>query len=312
MFGSGASQSDDRSGLVASYDAFMMARTLVLLGVLIHFATADTLLLCGADEVFRIDPAVETSTKLWSWRAKDCKEIPAALKGGFGTTDECKPIDGGKRLLIASSGGGCALLEYPSGKALWWARVPNAHSIEALRGGRVAVASSVGQGGNKVVIFDTAQVDLPIAELDLPSAHGLVWDQARNSLWALGFKELIRCELPLVEGKMLPRIHSRHALPDDDGHDLRAVPGSSDLLLSTDRGVWRFNRDTGKFRADPKLADWAKLKSIDINPNDGRLAVVRAEGGNWWSDSIRFLEPVGVLRLKGECLYKARWIQVAD
>ena len=61
------------------------------------------LLLCGMDEVFAIDPsAAETGgiKKLWSWRAKDHAELPETIRGSFGTTDECKPVDGGKKILI--------------------------------------------------------------------------------------------------------------------------------------------------------------------------------------------------------------------
>src|SRR5687767_4408956 len=74
---------------------------------------------CGAAEVYQIDVAAEKPVKLWSWRARDCAEIPEKLKGAFNTTDDCKPLEGGKKLLVSSSGGGCALLELPSGKALW-------------------------------------------------------------------------------------------------------------------------------------------------------------------------------------------------
>src|ERR1700722_11340329 len=71
-------------------------------------ANSATLLLCGMDEVFAIDPSsAETGCieKLWSWRAKDHAELPETVRDRFGTTDECKPVDGGKEILISSSGG---------------------------------------------------------------------------------------------------------------------------------------------------------------------------------------------------------------
>ena len=264
----------------------------------------DLLLVCGGDEVFQIDPAADPPAKLWSWRAKDRPEIPAELKGAFNTTDECKPLDGGKRLLVTSSGGGCALLELPSGKALWWARVPNAHSIEALPGGRIAVASSVNANGNKVLLFDGKIPGKSIAELPLPSAHGLVWDEARKCLWALGFGELLACEI--AEDKIT--VKARHRLPDNDGHDLRAVPGSPDLMLSTHAGVWRFHRDESRFRPDPDLMDRVGVKSADLHPATGRLAVVQASGEHWWTETIELLHPAAKRIFKGETLYKARWL----
>lgn len=264
----------------------------------------DLLLVCGGDEVFQIDPAANPPAKLWSWRAKDRPEIPADLQKAFNTTDECKPLDGGKRLLVTSSGGGCALLELPSGKALWWARVPNAHSIEALPGGKIAVASSVNANGNKVLIFDEKIPGKSIAELPLPSAHGLVWDEARKCLWALGFGELLACE---VAGDKLV-VKTRHKLPDEDGHDLRAVPGSPDLMLTTHAGVWRFHRDDAVFRPDPDLKDRVEVKSADFHPSSGRLVVMQSSGKSWWTDQIEFLHPTAKLTFKGETLYKARWL----
>lgn len=284
-----------------------MIRTLFTSLLLATTAFAgDLLLVCGGDEVFQIDPAANPPAKLWAWRAKDRPEIPAGLKNAFNTTDECKPIDGGKRLLVTSSGGGCALLELPSGKALWWARVPNAHSIEALPGGRIAVASSVNANGNKVLLFDEKIPERSIAELPLPSAHGLVWDEARKCLWALGFGELLACEV--AGGKLT--VKARHKLPDEDGHDLRAVPGSPDLMLSTHAGVWRFHRDDALFRPDPDLKDRVEVKSADFHPVSGRLVVVQASGKNWWTEQLEFLHPAAKLNFKGETLYKARWLTI--
>ncbi|WP_193214467.1 DUF6528 family protein [Luteolibacter marinus] len=268
----------------------------------------DFLLVCGGAEVFQLDSSVDPPAKRWSWTAKNCEELPAELANAFNTTDECKPVDGGKRLLVTSSGGGCILLELPAGKALWWARVPNAHSIEALPDGLIAVASSVGNAGNKVLLFDRRTPGKPLSEVMLPSAHGLVWDDQRKCLWALGFEELIACTLE--ENRL--EVKSRHALPDKDGHDLRAIPGSSELVLSTHAGVWRFDRDKPGFRADPLLKDRLEIKSIDVHPVSGRTVTVQASGGNWWTDTIGFLRPDATLQLPDERLYKARWLTGSD
>jgi hypothetical protein len=264
----------------------------------------DLLLVCGGDEVFQIDPAAKPPVKLWSWRARDRPELPAALRNTFRTTAECKPLSDGKRLLVTSSGGGCALLELPSGKPLWWARATNAHSIEALPGGLIAVAASVGKGGDKVLLFDEKVPMEPLSEIPLPSAHGLVWDEARKCLWAVGFSELIACT---ADGGKLA-VKSRHKLPDDDGHDLRAVPGSPDLMLSTHGSVWRFHRDEATFRPDPDLKDHIEVKSADIHPRSGRLAVIQASGKNWWTETLELLHPAAKPTLKGETIYKARWL----
>ena len=284
----------------------MFRRLVLVLGFLAYPAAAgDHLMVCGADEVVRIDLTASPTNRVWSWSAAGCDEIPADLKNAFATTDECKPVDGGKHLLVSSSGGGCALLELPSVKALWWARVTNAHSIEALPDGRIAVASSVGKTGNKVVLFDREVPGRSITELPLKSAHGLVWDDGRKLLWALGYDVLIACR---IDGDRLELMRST-PLPDTDGHDLRAVPGSQKLILSTHKGVWLFDRETSSFRAHPRMHDWEMVKGIDVHPTSGRIAVVRAEGGNWWADTVRFLEPEDETPVDGEkIVYKARWM----
>jgi hypothetical protein len=264
------------------------------------------LMLCGMDEVFVIAPAgVE---KLWSWRAKEHAELPVALRGSFGTTDDCKPVADGKQILISSSSGGCALVKYPSGQVLWFARVTNAHSLEMLPRERVVVASSVGAKGNRLVLFDLAHSDQPLSDVALPSAHGVVWDEQRHRLWALGFDELRSYELKDWETDK-PTLNqlTSHPLPDGDGHDLQAVPGGNDLVVTTGRGVHLFDRERGEFRSHPDLGMRAGMKCVSIHPSTGRIVFVQSAGDHWWSDKLGFLAPAGELKLESDKVYKARW-----
>ena len=271
---------------------------------------AEHLMVCGGAMVYQIDPAVEKPVKTWTWQAKDCKELPEVLRGAFATTDDCKPLDEGRKLLVSSSSGGCALLEIPSGKALWWAKVSNAHSIEGLPGGLIAVAASISKEGNKVLLFDSKVAEKALAEIPLHSGHGLVWDDSRKTLWALGYEELLACELGSGDSRTLT-VKERHALPDKDGHDLRAVPGSADLILSTDHHVWRFDREKKSFRADPILGDSKLVKCTEPNAA-GRLLVVQASEEKWWTDEIHFHNPDTKLQIPGEMIYKARWMEVRE
>lgn len=280
----------------------------IFLAMLSHACATDRLVVCGWDEIFQVDPTAKPATKLWSWKAKDHPEIPEAIRKTFGTTAECKPVENGAKLLIVSSGGGCGLLELPSGKALWWAKVSNAHSIEALPENRILVAGSTG-AGNKLALFDARQSEHVIWETPLPSGHGIVWDSTRSMVWALGFKELRGYALkdwqsasPSLEMK------STHTLPDDDGHDLRAVPGSADLVLSTGKHVWLFDRDKGSFRGHPDLKNKEQIKAIDIHPRTGQLIFTQAQKPNWWTDTLTFLHPDAQIHLEGERIYKARWL----
>ncbi len=266
---------------------------------------ADRLLLCGGSEVFMVEP--DATTKVWSWRAKDHPEFPADLAKAFATTDDCKPLDGGKRILVSSSSGGCALVERETGKPLWWAKVRNAHSIEALPDGRIIVASSV--GGDKLLLFDSAKGDRVLWETPLPSAHGVVWDAARKRLYALGFKEL-RSYAPVNWDTATPTLELKQTipLPDDDGHDFSPVPGSADLVLTTDRHVWIFDRDKSEIRPHPEFKDRPGVKCVSIHPGSGRTLLIQSSGGNWWSETAELFQPNGIITLKGETLYKGRWL----
>lgn len=273
---------------------------------------SGALLLCGMDEVFAVDPsAAETGStkKLWSWRARDHDELPDNVRGRFGTTDECKPVDGGKKILVSSSGGACALVERPSGRVLWYAEAPNAHSLEMLPHGRVAVASSVGAGGNRLLVFDLAHSDRPVSSTPLPSAHGVVWDEQRQRLWALGFQELRCYQLSDWESKKPSlTLESSHPVPDEDAHDLQSAPGGNDLIVSAARHVYLFDREKHEFRLHPDLGDKAGVKCVSIHPLNGRIVFLQGQGEAWWSDALGFLAPVGEATLRNERLYKARWL----
>lgn len=268
-------------------------------------AAADRLILCGGAELFMVEP--DATTKVWSWRAKDHRELPADLSNAFATTDECKPVDNGKRLLVSSSSGGCALLDTATGKPLWWAKVRNAHSIESLPDGRVVVASSL--GGDQLVLFDTAKGDRVLWQTALPSAHGVVWDPARMRLFALGFKEL-RSYALLNWTSLTPALELKQTipLPDDDGHDLSPVPGSPDLVLTTERHVWLFDRDQATIRPHHDFKDRASVKCVAIHPRSGRTLLIQAAVGHWWSETCELFQPPGKLSFKGETLYKGRWL----
>lgn len=275
-------------------------------------ATAEPLVFCGWDKVFILDLADAEKgkiDKLWSWRATDRKELPEALRGSFRTTDDCKPVDGGTKILISSSSGGCALVERPSGRVLWYASVPNAHSLERLPGDRLIVASSVSPNGNRLILYDPARSDQPAWETPLVSAHGVVWDEKRQLLWALGLKELRCYELKDWSGdKPSLTRKASHPLPDAGGHDLQAIPQSDNLVLTTGRHVYLFDREERRFRLHPELGDKAHVKCVSVHPVNGRTVFVQASEKAWWSDAIGLLSPAAQVSLPGERLYKARWI----
>jgi hypothetical protein len=299
-----------RHAVVALLGLPLAARTAV---AAVRQAAADTeLVVCGWDEVFILalggGPA-PAYRKVWSWHAADSPQIPADMQALFRTTDDCKPVEGGRRILISSSGGGVALVDRETRQAPFFARVTNAHSLEMLPGGRIAAVASVSTAGtgNRLVIFDAAS-GKELASDELRSGHGAVWDDERRVLWALGGDVLRAYGIsPPGSPTRLERTFEI-ALPSEGGHDLVAIPGSPRLFVSTVRNCFSFDRERRQFSPHDTLGDHRNIKSYAIHPRTGRVVYIQAEGANWWAETLRFERPDGTLRLSGERLYKARWL----
>ena len=268
------------------------------------------LVLCGWDEVFILalsGGAQPSSRKVWSWRASDSPEIPTDLHPTFRTTDDCKPVDGGRSILISSSAGGVALVDRQTRRASFQTQVTNAHSVEMLPGGRIAAAASVSttSTGDRIVIFDAAS-GKELTSDTLRSAHGIVWDDTRGVLWALGGDALRAYDIGSAGVTRLERTFEL-SLPDGGGHDLAPIPASSQLFVSTLRRCWLFDRDRRALMPHDILGSLANIKSYAVHPRTGRVVYVQGESPNWWAEHLHFQRPDGQLRLPGEHLYKARW-----
>lgn len=272
----------------------------------------DELIVCGADEVYGLEvPPSGEPRKAWGWKAKDAPELPELLRKQFGSTDECKPVAGG-RVLVTSSGGGVALVDRASMRATFWASVVNAHSAEVLPGNKVVVASSYGEGGNRLVLFDLAQPGKPLASEELHGAHGVAWDAEARLLWALGEIEIRAYVIQGLEGEAPALVKKLfYTLPNPGGHDLRPVPNSDSLVVTTGNHVWLFDRRRLVFAPCGGLSELAGVKGVDVHPKTGRLAFVKAEK-SWWAERVLFRNPDGELALPGQRIYKVRWAVLAE
>lgn len=298
----------------------VFARRILFVFLISAFAdrlcASERLICCGGPEVFVINEPVDASVppeRLWRWQAKDSPEIPEAMWPQFRTTDECKPYD--KTLLITSSSGGVALIRRDDKKCLFLASVTNAHSACLLPKDRIAVASST--GGDEVLVFAAmrfSEETSPIARLALKGAHGTVWDEARDALWALGTHELLL--IAIVEEKDAIKLvaKDRWKLPTAGGHDLSWTGDRRHLYLTTNDAVYRFDVDKQAFASYEPLAKSAAVKSIDEHPKTGRVVYHQADHAAkvWWSDIIRLLDPDMKIQLPGERLYKVRWDVVPE
>ncbi|PSB23589.1 DUF6528 family protein [Stenomitos frigidus] len=282
-----------------------------------HIDTADTLFVCGWDEVFalKLTSDAEKPAKIWSWKAATSPGLPKLMVTKFATTDECKPIEQGRKVLITSSTNGVALVEQATGKALFYASVPGAHSADLLPNNRIVVAGADSPiGGHTLQLFDANTSARPLWKTELYSGHGVYWDQAHTVLWALGRYELRQYELVRWESK-LPELRLKQSflLPSPGGHDLSPNFDRSTLFITTDTDVVLFDLQSNTFISESRMNRLTLVKSISVHPVTKRLAYVQAEGGHWWSSRIHLLESKQskaeqTILLKGERLYKARWI----
>lgn len=265
----------------------------------------NLLLLCaGGNELFIVDAqAAEagTSEKRWTWSGATAAGISDDQRPRFRNLDECRAVENGRKILITASNGGCAMLSHPAGEILWQASVTNAHSIELLPRERVVVASSL--SGDALVVFDLKTSHKPLMRTPLRSAHGVIWDASRERLWALGFDELRTYRLENWEtAEPGLALDEAFRLPDDDGHDLRAVPQSDDLVLTTAKSVLLFDRTTKKFRKHPQVPQLEHVKSVDVHPASGRIIVGQ------WSKQLSLFAPPGTITFPENRPYKIRWL----
>jgi len=274
-------------------------------------AAADRMLLCGGPQVREMEIQkrgnVERFELVWQWRPEQSSGIPTAFLPKMATVDDCKPSADGKEILVSSSNGGIAIVSYPQGEALFYAAVPNAHSIAALPDGLVVAAASTTRDGNRLMLFERAHSDQPIFSLPLPGAHGVTWDDQRSVLWALGDDELLRLS---VRDKTL-NLDKRYPVPHGGGHDLLLSQDGRMLYVTTVSEALLFDIAGERFTPNPQLAGLRNVKSITFHPKTGRMAYTQADSRVWWTYTVHLTGPTAAIPLESET-YKIRWAAARD
>lgn len=267
-------------------------------------AHLEELLTCGWNEVRGLHLDGTNLSITWRWDATN-SDLPAVYQPLFNYTSECKPAPG-SRVLVTSSSGGVAVVNRLGSNVLFYARATNAHSADLLPANRLAVASSYGTNGNRLIIYDLATNEVERLSVPLWGAHGVVWDEPRQILW--GLSDSFLAGYKLTNWNTAPELVmvSWSGLLDGGGHDLYPVPNSPYLMVPTALHCWLFNRDTRVFTKHPLLGDIPNIKSTDIHPVTGRLSYVQADGP-WWSEHLRFLSPPNTFDFPGDHYYKTRW-----
>ncbi len=267
---------------------------------------ADRILLCGGQQVREMEIQRQGNSArfalVWHWRPEESSILPNNVLPRYSNVDDCKSSPDGKEILVSSSDGAVAIVNHATSEVLFYAEVPNAHSIAALPQGLVVAAASTHADGNRLILFERAHSNAPIYSLPLEGAHGVVWDEQRKVLWALGDKELLRLTL---KDKTLV-VEKRYALERAGGHDLVPAKDWRSLYVTASNGPLVFDIATETFSPYQTLAGLKNVKSVSFNPESGQLAYTMADPRVWWTYTVRFHNPDFSIPIESET-YKVRW-----
>lgn len=270
-------------------------------------AYATNLRLCGGPQVREGHVEARRFITTWHWRAEESAGLPDNLVPHFENVDDCKPSADGKELLVSSSSGAIAVVAYPTGKTLFYAAVPNAHSIEALPDGVIAAASSTHPKGNRVLFFIRSAPDRPVASIPLEAAHGVVYDPVHKVLWALGDKYLLRLVVRRTGATTVDvREDHRYPLGFNGGHDLSLSHDAAKLFITASPQVVVFDIAHETFGPYERLSGLKNVKSMSIDPVTGQLAYTQADPRVWWTYILHFQNPESAATLDAPT-YKVRW-----
>ena len=238
----------------------------------------STLVVCGDNMIYMIDAEKAESDGFdaavtWSW---DASSVASVVGADMKRLDDCKVVDGGTKILATSSRSWAVLIDIATKELLWWSySSKNAHSAELLPEGRIAVAcSSASNGlGNRVQIFDIDTPDVVQSYVELDSAHGVVWNEARQRLYAIGGSTL--AVYTLVDWDTdFPKLALEKSFDTSGyvtgGHDLTYVNEAT--LLLAGRKAALLNLANENFIALSHFNGSTALKSVNYN----------IHGGNCW------------------------------
>jgi hypothetical protein len=210
--------------------------------------------------------------------------------------DDCKPVDNNTKVLVTSSRGFAVLLEKETSEMLWYSSSStNAHSAELLPGDRIAVACS--DGGDCVQIFDIAQSNKPLFSTPLVSAHGVVWNEKHQRLYAIGGTSLNVYKLTDWETS-LPKLTLEKTISTKDYvtglHDLTYVDPNTLLIAGKWCALYDISRNS--FIKLARFNSSHSIKSVNYNSTTGECWYVDAtnpEGEfTWSSKTIHYTDNV--------------------
>jgi hypothetical protein len=246
------------------------------------------LVFCGSNMVHMIDPSLTGSTYkegvLWSWNATSIADKLGIAASRCDHLDDCKPVNNGTQILVTSSYNWAALIDYPSGSlAFYTNQCTNAHSAELLPNNRVVVACSTGD--DCLQLYDISGSNKVIFTTPLTSAHGVVWLEETQRLYAVGGQALNIYKLEDWDTSS-PKLvlESTVKTPKAATHDLTAV--SSTTLCVSGSGSYLYNVVDNSFTELTLFSASTALKSVNYNVADKSVWYTDSttpEGSQTWS-----------------------------
>ena len=239
-------------------------------------------------EVYDVsDGKLDESSLVWSYK------MP--YYNIAGTKLRHSEAHGDVALAVCGNTYGC-MISYPEGKLLWYteAAASNPHSIELMPNGVIAIASS---SGGEVRFFTTDKKNSrqAAATVVLEDAHGVLWDEEKQVLWAIGRTVLTAYRVTLEGTKVTITEETalRATIPSDWSHDLAPVYGNKgELWITTSSHVYRYNKETKTFSTDYEghtILDRKDVKGVG-SFDDGSLVYIFPDGAfKTWTSQSAFL-----------------------
>ena len=236
------------------------------------------------------DPGIRKEHVKWFLAPSDCRMLP------------------GRVLLMAASGGAFARIPLATGRADAYGFIGgNPHAAEPLPGGQFFVTAS---SNGYLTLFDISEHPMEPEKqfkrtYPLESAHGVVWDERRGCLWAIGFTNIVRYAWhPRSRELSETARFDFTAVVGDNGHDLQSDDRGGFFFTSNNK-VAHFDPDTGAICV---VKDRKAVKSFSRNERYGDLSAVVREV--WWTDRL-LVDKDGAEHVVGPYpgarFYKARW-----
>ena len=270
----------------------------------------DSIIVCGDSKVLIVEFPEQGDTIphiVWSWDAQLVNDLPFEYRTRkFNSIDDCKSTNNGEQLMISSSSGAIAIVNIEDKKVVFIADVPNAHSIEMIPGNKIIAAASTAPEGNRLMLFDINQPPNLLDTDSLYSAHGVVWDNRRNVLFALGYDVLREYKVDHNSNKLV--MNDEWKIPGISGHDLSISQDGDSLFITERTGAWIFNIENHSFSKIEQFPDAVNIKSINQNINYQYVYTVAEE--SWWTYQVKFFNSSGYLSFPNLRVYKARFYNI--